>query len=47
MEYQKLASLLDTTTDNVPEFITNKWVEVHDQSGNVEDRYKPNKHIRF
>ena len=38
MEYQKSTSLLDTTTDNVPKVITNKWVEVHDQSVNVEDR---------
>ena len=24
-----------------------KWIEVHDQSGNAEDRYKPSKQIRF
>ena len=28
-------------------FITKKWVEVHDQSGSADDRYKPNKQIRF
>ena len=33
----------DTTFDNIPTFITKKWVEVHDQSGSAEDRYKPNK----
>ena len=33
--------------DNVPRFITKKWVEVHDQSGSAEDRYKPSKQIRF
>ena len=39
--------MLDTTSDNVPRFITKKWVEVHDLSGSAEDRYKPSKQIRF
>ena len=47
MEYQKIKNLLDTTSDNVPRFITKKWIEVHDQSGSPEDRYKPSKQIRF
>ena len=47
MEYQKITNLLDTTLDEVPRFITKKWVEVHDQSGSADDRYKPNKQIRF
>ena len=47
MEYQKIINLLDTTSDNVPRFITKKWIEVHDQSGSAEDRYKPSKQIRF
>ena len=47
MEYQKITSLLDTTSDNVPRFLTKKWIEVHDQSGSAEDRYKPSKQIRF
>ena len=47
MEYQKIINLLDTTLDNVPRFITKKWVEVHDQSGSAEDRSKPSKQIRF
>ena len=47
MEYQKITNLLDTTSDNVPRFITKKWVEVHDQSGNAEDRYKPSKQTKF
>ena len=47
MEYQKITILLGTTFDNVPRFITKKWVEVHDQSGSAEDRYKPSKQIRF
>ena len=47
MEYQKITNLLGTTIDEVPRFITKKWVEVHDQSGSAEDRYKPSKQIRF
>ena len=47
MEYQKITSILDTTPDDVPRFITKKWIEVHDQSGNAEDRCKPSKQIRF
>ena len=47
MEYQKVTNLLDTTFDNVPRFITKKWIEIHDKPGNAEDRYKPIKQIRF
>ena len=47
MEYEKITNLLSTTPDEVPRFVTKKWVEVHDQSGSVDDRYKPKKHIRF
>ena len=47
MEYWKITNLLGTTSDNIPRFITKKWVEVHDQSGSADDRYKPNKQIRF
>ena len=43
MEYQKITSFLGTTSDNVPRFITKKWIEIHDQSGNTEDRYNPRK----
>ena len=42
-----MTNLLDATSDNVPRFITKKWIEVHDQSGNAEDRYKPSKQMRF
>ena len=31
----------------MPRFITKKWVEVHDQSGSADDRYKPTKQIRL
>ena len=37
MEYQKITNLLDITSDNVPRFITKKWIEVDDQSGSAED----------
>ena len=49
MEYQKIANLwgLGATLDEVPRFITKKWIEVHEQSGNAEDRYKPSKQTRF
>ena len=43
MEYQEVTILYDTTSDDLPRFITKKWIEVHDQSGNAEDRYKPSK----
>ena len=34
MEYQKIVNLLDTASDNdLPRFVTKKWVEVHDLSG--------------
>ena len=47
MEYQKITSLLGTASDNVLRFFTKKWIEVHDQSGNAEDRYNPSKEVRF
>ena len=47
MEYQKIIYLLDAISDNVPRFITKKWIDVYDQSGSAEDRYKPSKQIRI
>ena len=38
MEYQKITNLLGKTTDEVPRFVTKKWIEVHDQSGNAGGR---------
>ena len=46
MEYQKITNLLDPTSDNVPRFITKKWIEVRDQSGSVKGRCKSNAKIR-
>ena len=47
MEYQNITNLLGATPNEVTRFITKKWIEVHDQSGNAEDRYKPSKQIKF
>ena len=47
MVYQKITNYLGTALDEVPRFITKKWIEVHDQSGNAEDRYKPRKQTRY
>ena len=47
MEYQKKTNLLGNLPDKVPKFITEKWVAVHKQSGNANDRYKPSKQLRF
>ena len=44
MEYQKITNLLGNIPDKVPRFITKKWTEVHDQSG---ETYNTNKQIRF
>ena len=43
MEYKKTKSLLDSTSDNIPRFVTKKWIEVRYQSGSAEDRYEPSK----
>ena len=39
MKFQKTTNLLDTTSDNVPRFITIKWLEVHDQSSSAENKH--------
>ena len=44
MEYQKITNLLGNIPDKVPRFITKKWIEVHDQSG---ETYNTNKQITF
>ena len=47
MKYQKVTNLIGATPKERPRFITKKCIEVRDQSSNDEDRYKPNKRIRF
>ena len=43
MEYQKLANLLESTSDNLSKFRTRNWIEINDESkGNYT-----NKDIRF
>ena len=43
MEYQKITNLLGDIPDKVPRCITKIWVEVHDKSGDADNRYKPSK----
>ena len=40
-------NLQDATSDKILSFVTKKWIEVRDQSGSAEDKYKPSKEIRF
>ena len=44
MEYQKIKNVSDNMPDKVPRFIDKKWIEVHDQSGEI---YNTNKQIKF
>ena len=44
MEYQKIKNVSDNMPDKVPRFIAKKWIEVHDQSGEI---YNTNKQIKF
>ena len=47
MEYQKIRNLIDNLHDKVPRFVTKKLIEVCDQSGAAEDRYRSSKQIRL
>ena len=47
MEYQKFTNLFGTTFDEIPRFITKKWIKVYDQSISDDDIYKPDKEITF
>ena len=44
MEFNKINNLLGPAHDEVPRFITKKWIEVQSQSGNTYNASKP---IRF
>ena len=46
MEFQKIVNFFDTTFDDedLPRFVTEKWIEVYDQSGG---NYNVNKEIRI
>ena len=45
-EFQKIVNFLDTNSDDkdLPRFVTKKWVEVYDQSG---ENYNFNNEIRI
>ena len=43
MEYRKITNLLSNIPDEVPRFITEKWIEIHNQSGG---EYNTNKQIK-
>ena len=44
MEHQKITNQLDTTSNNVPRFISKIWIKVHCQSNKI---YSTNKQIRL
>ena len=44
MDYQKIANLLDNTSNQPSKFRTKNWVEINDD---VRGAYSPNKQIRF
>ena len=44
MEYQKITNLLGNTSGKLPRFITKKWIEVYDHSG---ETYNTNKQVKF
>ena len=44
MEYQKVINLLGNMPDQIPRFVTKKWVEIYDESGGT---YNTNKGVRF
>ena len=44
MEYQKIANLLDSTSNKPCKFRTRNWVDINDDK---RDAYSPNKQIRF
>ena len=44
MEYQKMANLLDSASNQPSKFITKNWVDINDD---IRGEYSPNKQIRF
>ena len=48
MEFQKIINFLDTTSDDedLPRFVTNKWIEFYDQSEEIYDSNKKKKKIK-
>ena len=46
IENQKITNLLGTAANEMPRFVTKKWVEFHDPSGDANNSYKLSKLIR-
>ena len=46
IENQKITNLLGTAANEMPRFVTKKWVEFHDPSGDANNSYKPSKLVR-
>ena len=46
-EISKIINILGNIPDKISKFITKKQKEVHNQSGNSNDRYKPSNKMRF
>ena len=44
MEYQKIANLLDSASNQPSKFRTKNWVDINDD---IRGEYSPNKQIRF
>ena len=44
MEYQKIANLLDSASNQPSKFRTRNWVEINDEARGT---YSPNKQIKF
>ena len=44
MEYQKIANLIDDTSNQPSKFITRNWVEINDESRGA---YNVNSQIKF
>ena len=44
MKYQKIANLLDSTSNKPSKFRTRNWVEINDD---IRGAYSPNKQIRL
>ena len=44
MEYQRIANILDRSSNKPSKFRTKNWVEINDD---IRGAYSPNKYIRF
>ena len=44
MEYHKIYKFFKTIPDQIPKFVTRRWIEIYDKSGGI---YNVNKEVRF